>query len=101
MLKSWDEKSKITQVKTDIEKIKFVEWLNINVKQENKGTMVWFDALTNYLGYRTNGITSKVYKEYFTEWCCEKFPDVTTKYLKYKTNGKSHLGYRNFVLNEL
>jgi hypothetical protein len=92
------KKSKTTLSKSETEKNKFKEWLNLNIKQENKGKLIWFDVIDKFLSYRTSSLISKTYKEYFIEWCTEKFPEITTKYIQFKLDNKNPWGYRNYVL---
>jgi hypothetical protein len=93
------KKSKTTLSKSQTEKNKFKNWLNLNVKQENKGKLIWLELINKFLGYRTSALISKTYKEYFIEWCSEKFPVITTKYIQFKLNEHFPWGYRNFTLN--
>ena len=92
------KKSKTTLVKTDAEKLKFHNWLGLNVIQQNNSNLVWWTLLDKYLNYHTSTVISKIYKEHFIEYITLKFVDITTKYVQFKIDDKHVKGYRNFSL---
>ena len=92
------KKSKTTFIKTDEEKTKFKNWLDSNVTQQNNEKLVWWTLLDKYLGYRTNALVSKVYKEHFITYTTDKFVSIKTKYVQFKVNKINVKGYRNFSL---
>jgi hypothetical protein len=93
------KKCKTTLVNTEAEKTKFKNWLELNIKQEKGGKLIWRELLDKFLGYSTSALISKIYKNYFIEYTTEKYPNIKTKYMQFKLNNKNPWGYKNFTIN--
>ena len=88
---------KSTLLKTDEEKNKFIEWLNLNIKHEKDKNIPWKDLLYKYLERNTSPTLSTLYKEYFIEYYQELYSNVKVKYLQYIQDNKSYNGFRQFT----
>lgn len=94
---------KTTLAKKDEEKVKFNNWLKINIKQQNNARLQWKELINKYMApdnleYKTSSTISSIYKNYFIEYCSIVYPNSIVKYTQYKINNKSCNGFKNFSL---
>ena len=88
-------------VKTDVEKNKFIEWLDLHLQYTSNFSSVlhWGEFIENYIK-NTSPIIKTIYKEYFQEYIKEKFPDIDNIYKSIRIDKDTTIrGWRHLVIN--
>lgn len=95
--KKWNVKSQLHG--SDEEKVKFRNWLDLNVIKSENDMVAWSAIISKYIT-KTSPLIKSIYKDYFEEYISEKY-DITELYKSIRVNRtKTIRGWNNLKLKE-